>query len=240
MVPQYAVGRQRHDGDLPRRLEVLRDQSNASPEASLFYGVYLYIQAFRQFNFGRAYFRARNCGPTVVTDDCSGCHDHGEDDVAHQAGTSAGMEECMDEPSESVQSYLDGVTPERRRRDAEKLLELMARVTGEPPRLWGRMIGFGQYHYKYKSGREGDAPAASFSPRKAATSIYLSDGIGRYGEQLEQLGPHTTGVGCLYIKDLDKIDISVLAGIITESYRTLTADTYGLRAREGAATPADE
>jgi hypothetical protein len=150
------------------------------------------------------------------------------------------MEERMDEPTQSVRTYLDGVTPERRRRDAAKLLELMARVTGESPRLWGSVIGFGQYHYQYKSGRQGDAPAAGFSPRKAATSIYLPDGIGQYGDQLRQLGPHTTGVGCLYIKDLDKIDISVLEGIVTESYRTLTVDTYGLRAREGAATPADE
>jgi len=59
-------------------------------------------------------------------------------------------------------------------------------------------------------------------------------------EQLKQLGPHTTGVGCLYIKDLDKIDLSVLEGIVTESYRTLTAGTYGLRAREGAATSPEE
>jgi hypothetical protein len=146
----------------------------------------------------------------------------------------------VDIDSGSVRNHLDGVTPEKRRRDAEKLLELMARVTGESPQLWGSVIGFGQYHYKYKSGREGDAPAAGFSPRKAATSIYLPDGLGRYGDQLRQLGPHTTGVGCLYIKDLDKIDISVLEGIVTESYRTLTVDTYGLRAREGAATPPDE
>jgi hypothetical protein len=89
------------------------------------------------------------------------------------------MEGRMDEPSQSVRTYLDGVTPERRRRDAATLLELMARVTGESPRLWGSVIGFGQYHYTYKSGREGDAPAAGFSPRKAATSIYLPDGIGR-------------------------------------------------------------
>jgi hypothetical protein len=146
----------------------------------------------------------------------------------------------MADLSQSVQAHLDGVTPQKRRRDAQTLLELMTRVTGETPRLWRSVIGFGQYHYKYASGREGDAPAAGFAPRKAATSIYLSDGIGRYDEQLKQLGPHTTGVGCLYIKDLDKIDLSVLEGIVTESYRTLTAGTYGLRAREGAATSLEE
>jgi hypothetical protein len=146
----------------------------------------------------------------------------------------------MADLSQSVQAHLDGVTPQKRRRDAQTLLELMTRVTGETPRLWRSVIGFGQYHYKYASGREGDAPAAGFAPRKAATSISLCDGIGRYDEQLKQLGPHTTGVGCLYIKDLDKIDLSVLEAIVTESYRTLTAGTYGLRAREGAATSAEE
>jgi hypothetical protein len=94
----------------------------------------------------------------------------------------------MADLSQSVQAHLDGVTPQQRRRDAQTLLELMTRVTGEAPRLWRSVIGFGQYHYKYASGREGDAPAAGFAPRKAATSIYLSDGIGRYDEQLKQLG----------------------------------------------------
>jgi Domain of unknown function (DU1801) len=146
----------------------------------------------------------------------------------------------MADLSRSVQAGLDEVTPQKRRRDAQTLLELMARVTGEAPRPWGSVIGFGQYHYKYASGREGDAPAAAFAPRKAATTIYLPDGIGRYDERLKQLGPHTTGVGCLYIKDLDKIDIIILEAIVAESYRTMTAGTYGLRAREGTATPADE
>jgi hypothetical protein len=142
--------------------------------------------------------------------------------------------------SEPIQTYLDGVTPEKRRRDAGKLLELMARVTGEPPQLWGSIIGFGQYHYKYQSGREGDVAAAGFAPRKAATTIYLVDGVGRYEQQLQRLGPHTTGVGCLYVKDLDKIDLSVLENIIAESYRTLTRNTYTLRAREGTQAPPAE
>lgn len=146
----------------------------------------------------------------------------------------------MDEPNAAVKAHLDKVTPEKRRRDAQTLLELMNRVTAESARLWRGVIGFGQYHYKYESGREGDAPAAGFAARKAATTIYLPDGIGRYEKQLERLGSHTTGVGCLYIKDLDKIDLSVLGGIVTESYRTMTAGTYGLRAREAAGPPATE
>jgi hypothetical protein len=79
--------------------------------------------------------------------------------------------------------------------------------------------------------------AAGFAPRKAATTIYLVDGVGRYEQQLERLGPHTTGVGCLYIKDLDKIDLSILEAIVAESYRTVTAGTYMLRAREGTPAP---
>jgi hypothetical protein len=146
----------------------------------------------------------------------------------------------MGEASEPVRTYLKGVTPEKRRRDAVTLLELMSRVTGEPPQLWGSIIGFGQYHYKYESGREGDVAAAGFAPRKAATTIYLVDGIGRYEDQLKQLGPHTAGVGCLYIKDLDKVDLSVLESIVAESYRTLTKDTYKLRAREGTPAPPAE
>ena len=146
----------------------------------------------------------------------------------------------MDDASQSIQAHLDGVTPEKRRRDAQTLLELMSRVTGETPRLWGSIVGFGQYHYKYQSGREGDVAAAGFAPRKAATTIYLVDGVGRYEQQLERLGPHTTGVGCLYIKDLDKIDLSVLEAIVAESYRTVTSDTYTLRAREGTPAPPAE
>ena len=99
----------------------------------------------------------------------------------------------MGDPSEPVRTYLDGVTPEKRRRDAERVLELLARVTGEPPQLWGSIIGFGQYHYKYPSGREGDVAAAGFAPRKAATTIYLVDGVGRYEQQLERLGPRWIG-----------------------------------------------
>jgi hypothetical protein len=140
----------------------------------------------------------------------------------------------MNDSNESVRNYLDRVTPQKRRRDAETLITMMARATGQSPKLLGTIIGFGQYHYKYASGREGDSVAAGFAPRKAATTIYLMDGVERYKEQLQRLGPHSTGVGCLYIKDLNEIDLSVLESIVVESYRNLTSDTYGLRAREGA------
>ncbi len=97
------------------------------------------------------------------------------------------------------------------------------------------MVGFGQYHYKYASGREGDAAPVGFAARKAATTVYLLDGVGAHAELLERLGPHKTGVGCLYLKDLAAVDLSVLEQMIKSSYETLTAGTYGLRAREGGA-----
>lgn len=140
------------------------------------------------------------------------------------------------EPSNSESAaleYVAAVTHAVRRRDAQTLLELFGRITGEPPILWGpSIVGFGQYHYVYASGREGDAPAAGFSPRKAALSIYLADGIGAHDDALARLGEWTSGVGCLYIKDLEKVDLSVLESIVRDSYATLTAGDFGQRARE--------
>src|SRR5688572_6484125 len=109
----------------------------------------------------------------------------------------------------SVKDFLETIPHPVRRRDAQTLVELMKRVTGEQPHVERNMVGFGQYHYKYASGREGDAAAASFAPRKAATTIYLMDGVGAHEAELAKLGPHTTGVGCLYIKDLEQIDLDV-------------------------------
>jgi hypothetical protein len=143
-----------------------------------------------------------------------------------------GEEVAMTEDPE-VAAHLEKVTPAKRRRDAQTLLGLMRRVTGAEPKLHGSIIGFGTYHYRYDSGREGDGPAASFAPRKAATVVYLMDGIGTHEEALTRLGPHETGVGCLYLKDLEQVDLDVLEGIIARSWATLTADTYGKRARDG-------
>ena len=100
-------------------------------------------------------------------------------------------------------------------------------------RLYGNIVGFGHYHYKYRSGREGDAAAAAFSPRKAAISLYLPDGVSSHTELLDRLGPHKRAVGCVYIKDLEEIDLNVLETILARSYATLSVGTYGLRAREG-------
>jgi hypothetical protein len=108
-----------------------------------------------------------------------------------------------------MREYLGGISSPKRRRDAETMVELMRRATGEEPQMWGSIVGFGQYHYKYASGREGDTPAAGFASRKAATTVYVVDGVAAHAELLEQLGPHTTGVGCIYVKDLTAVDLAV-------------------------------
>ncbi len=139
----------------------------------------------------------------------------------------------MIDHDQPVQDYLSGIEPQKRRRDADTLLTLMKRATGENPRLWGTIVGYGEYHYRYESGREGDAPAAGFAPRKAASTIYVVDGVGAHSDLLERLGPHTTGVGCVYIKDLEAVDLDVLEEIVRRSYASLTDGIYTKRAREG-------
>jgi hypothetical protein len=131
-----------------------------------------------------------------------------------------------------LEQLLDHVVPAKRRRDAETMLELMGRVTGEPPVVDRSAVGYGSYHYRYPSGREGDAPAAGFAPRKSALVVYVLDGVGAHADLLEKLGPHTSTVGCIYIKDLTLVDLAVLEQIIARSYATLTAGTYTLRARD--------
>lgn len=122
-----------------------------------------------------------------------------------------------------VEAFLDAVPDERRRTDARTLLGLMSRVTGLDPVMWGSsIVGFGTYHYAYPTGREGDMPAAAFSPRKAATTVYLMDGVDAHAEALTRLGPHTVGKGCLYLKRLADVDLGVLETMVAQSYRSLT------------------
>ena len=127
-----------------------------------------------------------------------------------------------------VDAFLAAVEHPVRRRDALRLVELMTRVTGEQARLWGpSIVGFGSYHYAYASGREGDAIAAGFSPRKAATTVYLADGAEAHADLLADLGPHTSSVSCVYIKDLDTVDLGVLEEAVRRSYAAVTAEGFG-------------
>lgn len=107
-------------------------------------------------------------------------------------------------------------SPATRRRDAETLTTLMQEISGREPVTWGTIIGFGSCHYVYPTGTEGDMPLLAFAPRKTATTIYL-ESTDEYAAELADLGPHTTGVGCLYIKDLEQVDLDVLRGILERS-----------------------
>lgn len=128
------------------------------------------------------------------------------------------------ENDEPVGAFLDGVVHAVRRRDGHTLVALMERVTGLPPRMWGSaIVGFGSYHYVYASGREGDMAAVGFSPRKAATTVYLVEGFEDHADDLASLGPHTVGKSCLYLKDLAAVDLEVLERIVRRSYATVTA-----------------
>jgi hypothetical protein len=143
--------------------------------------------------------------------------------MAHQPNKTAPTDADVD-------AFIAAVEHPVRRRDAERLIALMSGITGEPPRMWGStLVGFGTYHYRYATGREGDAGAAGFSPRKTATTVYLPDGVDAHADLLATLGPHTTGVSCLYIKDLDAIDVGVLEEVVRRSYATVTAGTFGTR-----------
>ena len=134
---------------------------------------------------------------------------------------------------EDPAAYVDAVPSAVRRRDAKTLRDLMERVTGASPRMFGTsIVGFGEYRYEYPSGRSGHAPAAGFAPRKAATTVYLADGVGAHEELLAGLGPHTTGIGCLYLKDLEQVDLAVLEEIVRRSWATVTDGAFGHRARE--------
>jgi len=118
----------------------------------------------------------------------------------------------------SVESFVASIADERRRQDSRALLELMSEVTGESPRMWGEnIVGFGSYHYRYESGREGDWFLAGFSPRKQNLTLYLMSGFDGYDELLARLGKHKTGKACLYLKGLEDVDRDVLRELVRRS-----------------------
>ena len=117
-----------------------------------------------------------------------------------------------------VDAFLDGVEHPQRRTDARQLLELMQAVTGEPPKMWGTsIVGFGRYHYRYASGREGDSLMVGFSPRKQNLVIYIMPGFSDFGEILGKLGKYRTGRSCLYVNKLDDVDLGLLEELVRES-----------------------
>lgn len=124
-----------------------------------------------------------------------------------------------------VKDFLASIAPASKQADARTLVDLFTQITGEPPKMWGpSIIGFGRYHYKYDSGREGDFLRAGFSPRKANLSIYLMGGYcdaetgGKQADQLARLGVWKRGKSCLYINRLEQVDLAVLKEMIRDSW----------------------
>jgi hypothetical protein len=124
--------------------------------------------------------------------------------------------------SSSVKAFLDSVADERKRKDAKAVSALMANVTGEKPTMWGTsIVGFGTYHYKGASGREGDWMLAGFSPRKDSLTLYLMSGFQEHGELLAKLGKHKTSTGCLYLKSLDDVHMPTLKTLVRRSVKRM-------------------
>ncbi len=117
-----------------------------------------------------------------------------------------------------VTSFIASVDDPAKRADCKKLMRIMREVTGHRPKLWGSsIVGYGTYHYRYASGREGDWFLTGFSPRKASLSLYLTPGLESQRPLLDRLGPHTTGTGCLYVKRVADVDLDVLRELVEAS-----------------------
>jgi hypothetical protein len=119
-----------------------------------------------------------------------------------------------------VAGFLDRVSDPARRADCDTLVALMTKATGEEPRMWGSsIVGFGEVYCPGSGGRFSHAPRLAFSPRKAALSIYLIDGVQQHGADLATLGPHDHGTGCLYLGKLAGVDLKVLGRILGASVK---------------------
>ena len=120
----------------------------------------------------------------------------------------------------SVDAFIDAVEDEERRQDCRTVAAMMAEVTAAPARMWGpSIVGFGSYHYRYPSGREGDFMEIGFSPRKRALTVYVMAGFSDYEALLAKLGRHSTGKSCLYLKRLADVDLAVLRELVESSVR---------------------
>jgi len=116
------------------------------------------------------------------------------------------------------EEFLNRIQDETKRRDCFAILKLMKQITRKKPVMWGpSIIGFGQYHYRYASGREGDFFVTGFSPRRHNLTIYIMPGFARYPPLMKKLGRYKTGSSCLYIKKMDDIDMATLKELITQS-----------------------
>jgi hypothetical protein len=131
------------------------------------------------------------------------------------------MAETKTKPTnESVKDFLNKISDEERRADCFQVAQIMEEITGEKPKMWGpSIVGFGSYHYKYDSGREGDWPVTGFSPRKKDLTLYIMMGFEKHRELMEKLGKHSHAKSCLYIKQLSDIHIPTLKKLIKTSLK---------------------
>ncbi|MGA7721496.1 MAG: DUF1801 domain-containing protein [Ignavibacteriaceae bacterium] len=119
---------------------------------------------------------------------------------------------------DNVAGYLATIKDDKRRKDCSLIIDLITESTGLEAKMWGTsIVGFGNYHYKYESGHEGDAPLAAFSSRANAITLYLSSNFDKRDELLKKFGKHKTGKGCIYIQKLEDIDISILTKLVKYS-----------------------
>lgn len=133
------------------------------------------------------------------------------------------MAELKTQPTKaSVSEFVQSLPDASRRKDCKTLIRMMKTVTKAQPKMWGpSIVGFGDYGYKYESGREGDWFRAGFSPRKNALTLYVMSGFPKHAELMSKLGKHKTGKGCLYIKQLADVDMRVLEQLIERSVKSL-------------------
>lgn len=121
---------------------------------------------------------------------------------------------------QKVEDYLNAITHEQRAKDCREIHRIMQEVTGAPGTMWGTsIIGYGSYHYKYESGREGDWMLVGFSNRKQSISLYIMSGFKNYEDLLSRLGKYKTGKSCLYINKLEDIDVDILQEMIASSIK---------------------
>jgi len=131
--------------------------------------------------------------------------------------------------TKSVAAFLNSIEDEKRRKDAKAVDKMLRDVTKKKPKMWGSaIVGYGDWHYKYASGREGDFLAIGFSPRKQALTLYVMPGYSDFSDLLKKLGPHKKGKSCLYIRHLDYIDTKVLKKILQKGWKEMQTK-YGVK-----------
>jgi hypothetical protein len=121
---------------------------------------------------------------------------------------------------QSVKKFIDAIPDKQTRDDCFALVSMMEKAAKADAKMWGSsIVGFGQYHYKYESGREGEAMLVGFSPRKDKLTLYIYGGFDKHPELMDELGKYKTGKGCLYIKKLDDVNVPKLKKLIEASVK---------------------